>query len=605
MIYKNNELTLKAIFLGILLSIILSSANTYLGLFAGMTVSASIPAAIMSISFMKLYRKSNILEHNLVQTSASAGESLAAGVIFTFPALILMGHWTYFDYVEVTKIALTSGILGAIFTIPLRKILIVEKKMKFPEGIATSKILKSVDNKKLGSTILHSSIIGGFIKYSQQALGLWNSSIEYIFRFKTSIFGIGCDLSPALIGVGYIVGINVGILVLTGGLISWIIAIPIYTSIETIEGNISDIAWNIWNSKIRFLGVGAMLIGGLWSIIKLIKPILKGLPESIYNKDIKSHQDKDIPLKIILSLLLILLLPIVYIYMDIFNNLIFSIGISFIIIIVAFLFSAIAAYMAGIVGSSNNPISGITIATILISSLFINYMGYISNEGMVASIIFGSIICCASAISGDNMQDLKTGYLINATPWKQQIMQIIGTVSAALTIAFVLNVLHSAYTIGSDNLPAPQANLMKTVVEGVFNKNLPWIWISMGAIIGIIIICIDIIQEYRKSNFRFPVLAVAVGIYLPIGLSVPIFLGSLISHFTMNKDHERGTIFASGLITGEAIMGILIALPIFLTGITNWWKPILGFNSNIIGLLFFIFALILLYLNSSNKNNHI
>ena len=601
MIYKNNELTPRAIVLGILLSILLSSANTYLGLFAGMTVSASIPAVIMSISFMKFYKNSNILEHNLVQTSASAGESLAAGVIFTFPALLLMGYWTDFNYLEVTKIALVGGILGAIFTIPLRRTLIVEKKLKFPEGIATSKILKSIDNKELGQTILHSTIIGAFIKYSQQALGLWNSSIEHIFKFRTSIFGVACDLSPALIGVGYIVGLNVGILVLAGGIISWIIAIPIYTSIETIDGNINDIAWNIWNSKIRFLGVGAMLVGGLWSIIKLFKPIIDGLKNTIYN-DRDTSSNKDIPFKIILSILFILFFPILYIYINIFNNLLFSIGISLTILIVAFLFSAIAAYMAGIVGSSNNPISGITIATILISSLFINYMGFISQEGMVASILFGSIICCASAISGDNMQDLKTGYLINATPWKQQTMQIIGTVASALTITFVLNILHSAYVIGSNSLPAPQANLMKTVVEGVFNKTLPWNWIAIGILIGIIIICIDIIQEKRKSNFRFPVLAVAVGIYLPIGLSVPIFLGSLVSHFTLKRNHEQGTIFASGLITGEAIMGILIAIPIFLTGVSNWWKPIFQFNSNLIGAILFLIILILLYFSTTRKN---
>ena len=598
--YKNNELTLRAIILGILLSILLSSANTYLGLFAGMTVSASIPAAIMSISIMRFYKNSNILEHNLVQTSASAGESLAAGVIFTFPALVLMGYWTNFNYIEVAKIALIGGILGAVFTIPLRRTLIIEKKLKFPEGIATSKILKSIDDKKLGQTILHSTIIGAFIKYSQQALGIWSSSIEYIFRVRTSIIGIGCDLSPALIGVGYIIGLNIGILVLMGGIISWIIAIPIYTSINHIDGNANDIAWNIWNTKIRFLGVGAMIIGGLWSIIKLIKPIINGIQNSIKNKA-KTSSDKDIPLKIILSILIMLFLPLLSIYIDIFNNIPFSIIITFIILITAFLFSSIAAYMAGIVGSSNNPISGITIATILISALFINYMGFVSEKGMIASILFGSIICCSAAISGDNMQDLKTGYIIGATPFKQQIMQIIGTGASALTITFVLNVLHSAYTIGSDSLPAPQANLMKVVVEGVFNKTLPWDWIIMGIIIGSIIIFIDIIQEKKKSNFRFPVLAVAVGIYLPIGLSIPIFLGSLISYLNTDKNHEKGIIFASGLITGEAIMGILIAIPIFLTGVANWWKPILNLNNNYIGIALFIITLILIYINSNQK----
>ena len=222
-------------------------------------------------------------------------------------------------------------------------------------------------------------------------------------------------------------------------------------------------------------------------------------------------------------------------------------------------------------------------------------MAFESTHGMVASVLFGAIICCSSAIAGDNMQDLKTGYLLNATPWKQQVMQIIGTVSSALTITFILNILHSAYTIGSESLPAPQANLMKSVVEGVFNKNLPWNWIIIGILIGLFIITLDIIQEKRGSSFRFPVLAVAVGIYLPIGLSLPIFLGSIISHLTKNKNNEKGILFASGLITGEAIMGIIIAIPIFITGIANWWKPIINFNSNLLGTSLFIILLLMLY----------
>ena len=601
---KKNELTIKSILLGILLSIILSAANTYLGLFAGMTVSASIPAAIMSLSILKLFNKSTILEHNLVQTSASAGESLAAGVIFTFPALLLMGYWTEFNYIEVTKIALMGGILGALFTIPLRKVLIVEKKLTFPEGIATSKILLSSENKNLGQIILNSSIIGGFIKFCQQALGLWNSSIEHIFLLRNSIFGIACDLSPALIGVGYIVGINIGCLVLLGGLISWVIAIPIYTSSQSfLDSNINEFAWNIWNTKIRFLGVGAMLIGGLWSIFKLIKPIINSLKfNSLDNKKYLKDEKKDIPLKFIILIICIVSIPLFTVYYNIFETPVFSLVITASVLILAFLFSAVAAYMAGVVGSSNNPISGITILTILLSALFINYMAFESAHGMVASVLFGAIICCSSAIAGDNMQDLKTGYLLGATPWKQQVMQIIGTVSSALTITFILNILHSAYTIGSEALPAPQASLMKSVVEGVFNKNLPWNWIIIGILIGLLIIILDIIQEKRNSSFRLPVLAVAVGIYLPIGLSVPIFLGSLISYLTRKKNNEKGILFASGLITGEAIMGIIIALPIFITGLSNWWQPIIGFSSDILGIILFILLLILLYKTTSNSD---
>ena len=591
------ELTLKSILLGIILSIILSAANTYLGLFAGMTVSASIPAAILSMSILRLFKRSSILENNLVQTSASAGESLAAGVIFTFPALVLIGYWTNFDYIEVTKIALIGGILGALFTIPLRRVLIVEKKLLFPEGIATSKILKSANNSTLAKIILQSSIIGAIVKFLQQAIKLYNSSIEYIFKINNSIFGVACDLSPALIGVGYIVGLNIGFLVFLGGFISWFIAIPIYTTYYPVDGDIVSASWNIWNTKIRFLGVGSMLVGGLWSIIKIISPIINGIYNSIKSVDNNDISKKDIPIKYVIILLAILFFPLFDIYNSILGNISFSIIVVFLIVIIAFLFSSIAGYMAGIVGSSNNPISGLTIATILLSALFIKYIGFESNIGMVSAILFGSIICCSSAIAGDNMQDLKTGYLLKATPWKQQIMQIVGTVSSALTITFVLNILHGAYGIGSETLPAPQANLMKVVVEGVFDKSLPWNWIYSGIIIGIIIILLDIIQDKRKSKFRLPVLAVAVGIYLPIGLSVPIFLGSIINNISnSNKEKENGVLYASGLITGEALMGILIAIPIFITGNSKWWNFNLSFEPiNTIGFLIFTYIIYSLY----------
>ena len=250
---QKKELTVRSVLLGIILSIVLSAANTYLGLFAGMTVSASIPAAIVSMSILRFFKNSTIHENNLVQTSASAGESLAAGVIFTFPALILIGYWNDFNYLEVTKIALIGGVLGALFTIPLRKTLIVEKKLKFPEGIATSKILKSSKNINLSKIILKSGLIGAITKFSQTAINLWQSSINYFFQIKNSIFGFSIDLSPALIGVGYIVGLNISILVLTGGIISWLIAIPIYTSLNPVNSDINNTAWHIWDTKIRFL----------------------------------------------------------------------------------------------------------------------------------------------------------------------------------------------------------------------------------------------------------------------------------------------------------------------------------------------------------------
>ncbi len=581
------ELTLRSLILGIILSIILSAANAYLGLFAGMTISASIPAAVISMAILRLFKNSTIWENNLVQTAASAGESLAAGVIFTVPALLLIGYWQDFNYWEVAKISALGGLIGVLFTIPLRRSLILQLKLLFPEGIATAEVLKigynnNADKKtKEGIRFLFlGGIVGSVIKLAQQGLSLWSSSIEHIRSFGNSIFGIGCNLSPALLSVGYIVGWNISVLVFSGGILSWLIAIPVYSSIYPSESSdIAKTAWTIWNTKIRYLGVGAMVIGGIWSLIKIIKPIINGIKTNLNNKKDKdtSIEEQDFSIKYVAIILAALIIPLFYLYLNIIQNIGLAILLSVVMLIFGFLFSAVASYMAGIVGSSNNPISGVTIATILFSSilLFMLIDSDSAIKGAASAILIGSVVCCAAAIGGDNLQDLKTGHIIGATPWKQQIMQIVGTLAAAATIGIVLNILHEAYTIGSDNLSAPQATLMKSVAEGVFSGNLPWNMVLAGFIIGLIIIIIDVIQEKRKAKFRFPVLAVAVGIYLPIELSTPIFIGGLISYFRNKANkNNNGLLFASGLITGEALMGIMVALPIFLTGNKNWWEII-------------------------------
>ena len=587
---QDSEITPKAILLGILLSMILAAANAYLGLFAGMTVSASIPAAVISMGVLGLFSKSNILENNIVQTAASAGESLAAGVIFTIPALLLIGYWQDFNYYEVAKIAAIGGLIGVLFTVPLRRALILEAKLRFPEGVATAEVLRTgeaarkKDESDDGLKILSiAGIIGASMKVAQQGLNLWNSSIETIRSFSGAVFGIGCDLSPALLSVGFIVGRNIAILVFSGGALSWLIAIPIYTSIYGWEGEVHSIAWNIWNTKIRYLGVGAMVVGGIWSLIKLLKPLIHGISSSISaystsNKTINlKKEEQDMPINYVFIALIALLIPVFFLYLEVIESITLAIILSIIMLIFGFLFSAVASYMAGIVGSSNNPVSGVTIATILFTSLLLFYiLGSNSATGAASAILIGAVVCCAAAIGGDNLQDLKTGHIVGATPWKQQVMQIIGTLSAALVLGLVLDILHSAYTIGSPNFPAPQATLMKSVAEGVFDGKLPWGMVKLGAIIGIIIIILDIIQEKRGSTFRLPVLAVAVGIYLPIELSTPIFFGGMLAHYTQNSKNNKGLLFASGLITGEALMGILVALPIFLTSNKDWWINLNG-----------------------------
>ena len=580
-----NEITLKAFFLSIFLSIILSSAMVYLGLYAGMTISASIPAAIMSMGILRLFKNSNILENNIVQTAASAGESLAAGVIFTLPALLLIGYWDTISYWEVTKIAMVGGILGALFTVPLRRALILKARLRFPEGVATAAVLKTgheTDVKKSQQSLKIigiSALVGGFVKLGELAFSVWSSALGGAVAIKGAIFGMGASLSPSLFSVGYIVGRNIGILAFTGGLISWAVAIPIYSYLYGFEGdNYFESANIIWNAKIRYLGVGAMVVGGIWSVIQLAKPLIESIQLSLKtlqeNSDNISLEERDLPINYVFIAILTMLVPISLTYFGIIGSWSSAVILSFVMLIFGFLFSAVAAYMAGVVGSSNNPISGVTIATILFSSLLIiSFFDIDSSKGAAAAILIGAVVCCAAAIGGDNLQDLKTGNIVGATPWKQQLMQLVGVVSAALTLGIVLTLLHEAYGIGSSDLPAPQAVLMTNVANGVFSGNLEWGMIYAGAILGIVIIMIDQYQAFRKADFRVPILAVAIGIYLPIELTLPIFIGGMLNHFASKTASEEGKnnglLIASGLITGEALMAIFIAVPLFFD--KNYW----------------------------------
>ena len=580
-----NEITLKAFFLSIFLSIILSSAMVYLGLYAGMTISASIPAAIMSMGILRLFKNSNILENNIVQTAASAGESLAAGVIFTLPALLLIGYWDTISYWEVTKIAMVGGILGALFTVPLRRALILKAQLRFPEGVATAAVLKTgheTDAEKSQQSLKIigiSALVGGFVKLGELAFSIWSSALGGAIAIKGAIFGMGASLSPSLFSVGYIVGRNIGILAFTGGLISWAVAIPIYSYLYGFEGdNYFESANIIWNAKIRYLGVGAMVVGGIWSVIQLAKPLIESIQLSLKtlkeSSDNISLEEKDLPINYVFVAIIAMLVPISLTYFGIIGSWTSAIILSFVMLIFGFLFSAVAAYMAGVVGSSNNPISGVTIATILFSSLLIiSFFDIDSSKGAAAAILIGAVVCCAAAIGGDNLQDLKTGNIVGATPWKQQLMQLVGVVSAALTLGIVLTLLHEAYGIGSSDLPAPQAVLMTNVANGVFAGNLEWGMIYAGAILGIIIILIDQYQAYRKADFRVPILAVAIGIYLPIELTLPIFIGGMLNYIASKTASEEGKnnglLIASGLITGEALMAIFIAVPLFFD--KNYW----------------------------------
>ena len=604
---KLPEITPKAIILGIILSMVLAGANAYLGLFAGLTVSASIPAAVISMAVLSLFRKHNILENNAVQTAASAGESLAAGAIFTFPALILMGAWEDFNFWETFLISLCGGVLGVLFTIPLRSTLIVREKLTFPEGVATAEVLKS--GEEGGKSIVYliiAGLIGAVTKLFGAGFQIWQETFARATFLGSKGYGFfGINLSPALVAVGYIVGLNISTLVFAGGVISWWIAIPILTSITGIPEGVTAIEYGnrVWSSQIRFLGVGAMVIGGIWALISLRKSLVFAVRQAIQAfKDRGStsqlRTEKDTPLNWVLIMVIAMIIPIFIIYQSQVAQVEISALMAVLMVIAGFLFSAVAGYMAGLVGSSNNPISGVTIATILTASLILlALMGTDSGNGAAAAILIGAVVCCAAAIAGDNMQDLKAGHELGATPQKQQIMQMVGVASAAFAIPFVMSLLNTAYGFGPATpehpkaLAAPQATLMQSVAEGVFNQNLPWDMVFAGVGIGLAIILLDEFLKARNSSFRTPVLAVAVGLYLPFELDSAIMLGGIIAYLVTvyqkrkkqdsvdpeadtQRSHRAGLLLASGLITGEALVGILLAVPVAIAGSSDVMKLI-------------------------------
>ena len=585
------EITIKAFILGMVLSMILGAANAYLGLFAGMTVSASIPASVISMGVLRLFRKSNILENNNAQTAASSGEAIAAGAIFTLPAMIILGAWDSFSYGWVTIIAVFGGALGVLFTIPLRRSFIVEKKLSYPEGIATAEVLKTGQEGGRGVwCIAQAAIAAGLFKAGAGMLGLWPEAVEVSRAIGRGLFYFGSNLSPALLSVGYIVGLNIAVLIFLGGACNWFAAIPICAALQgRPEGVQSSVDWayQIWRSQTRYIGVGGMLVGGLWTIFNIRASLLSGITSGLkaYQGITKiDRTEKDIPMKWVLLSIAASVVPLFLLYQVFVGDIHVSAAMAAIMILTGFIFSAVAGYMAGLVGSSNNPISGVTIATVLVSSLLLLLlMGKNAPNGPAAAIIVGSVICCAAAIAGDNMQDLKTGYILGATPWKQQLVNLAGTIAGALVLAPVMTLLQKAYGFagqpgaGPKALSAPQANLIAAVAKGVFKGELPWNFIFIGMAVAVGVIALDLYLQKKGSTFRTPVLAVAIGFYLPLELSVPIFAGGLIHHAArlyhnrrntpqdrVEESSRNGLLLASGFITGEALMGILLAIPIIL-----------------------------------------
>lgn len=590
------QITLKAVILGVVLAAVLAGANAYLGLFAGMTVSSAIPAAVVSMAVLRLFQQHTILENNIVQTTASAGSSVAAGVVFTVPALYLLGFWTTFDFWWVLAIAGLGGVLGVLFSVPLRRALIIERKLPFPEGVATGEVLKAGDAGGAGvKYLIGAALAGGLAKLGEVGLHLWSGTAEVARYLGNTVLYFGTNVSPALLAVGVIVGLNIGIVVFSGGVMAWYVFVPLYSTYPELDPALAafvatgpeaiDLGYHIWNTKIRYIGVGAMLIGGVWSLIDMRQSLIDGVRSARAAAKAGgwtgvAETERDIPMTWVMFGILALVAPIFALYF----NIVASIGVALVMALImvagGFLFSAVSSYMAGLVGSSNNPISGMTIATLLFASLILlALIGPDPITGPAAAILIGGVVCCAAAVGGDNLQDLKAGHIVGATPWKQQVMLAVGAVVSALVMAPVLNLLLGAYGIGvatlehPNPLNAPQANLMASVAKGVFGGGLPWDMITIGVVVGALIIMLDKFLIHRKVDFRVPVLAAAIGIYLPLEVTAPIFIGGFVAHLIARAVRERsaaeregaermGMLVGAGLIAGEALMGILMAIPI-------------------------------------------
>ena len=556
---QTKELTLTAIVLGILLSVVFGAANAYLGLRVGLTVSASVPAAVISMGVLRfVLRRDSILENNMVQTIGSAGESLAAGAIFTLPALYLWAEerpaeFSVPEMLSITVIALAGGILGVLLMVPLRKPLIVsDKTLAYPEGLACADVLRAGEAGAkhaknvfagLGFGVLVKLVTGGF-KWIPET---------FLWPVRAVRGAIGFDVSPALMGVGYIVGPKVSALLFGGAMFGWMLLMPIIVATVPEAGALWDAGKvkAVWGGYVRYVGAGAIAVGGFVSLVRSLPVFLRAFKpsKSSPGADEESGREagRDLPMKMVMGALACVI---------VFIWLVPSVPVSFVgailIALFGFFFAAVSARMVGLVGSSNNPVSGMTIATLVVSTLVLKETGAVGAAGMVAAIAIGSVVCIVAAIAGDTAQDLKTGHILGATPWKQQIGEFIGVGASALAIGGVLVLLHRAWGFGSDAISAPQATLMKVIVEGIMDGGLPWGLIGIGAALAAVL-----------ALFRVPVMPVAIGLYLPVGLSVTMFTGGLlrlaVSRRTA-KMEETGTLFSAGLVAGEGLCGVILAI---------------------------------------------
>ena len=617
------ELTLRGMILGALITVIFTASNVYLGLKVGLTFASSIPAAVISMAVLKFFKGSNILENNMVQTQASAAGTLST-IIFVLPGLLMAGYWSGFPFWQTTLLCIAGGILGVIFTIPLRYAMVVKSELPYPEGVAAAEILKvgsyeEGDNRQGGSGIKElaaGGVLAGFMSFCAGGLRVIADSASYWFKSGTAIFQLPMGFSLALLGAGYLVGLTGGIAILLGISIAWGIAVPYFSSHipQPSDMEIAAFAMKLWKEKVRFIGAGTIGIAAVWTLLMLLKPMVEGMKMSFKSfgggAPATERAEQDLSPKAMIFWVLSMMFILGVSFYHFIGDSHITGGMAWLLVVVCtllasvigFLVAAACGYMAGLVGSSSSPISGVGIVSIVIISLVLLVVG--ESGGLMAdeanrkfllalTLFCGSAVICVASISNDNLQDLKTGYLLKATPWRQQVALIIGCIVGALVISPVLELLYEAYGFtgampregmdAAQALAAPQATLMTTIASGIFAHNLEWVYIFTGIAIGAVLIVVDLVlKKSSGGKLALPVLAVGMGIYLPPSVDMPIVAGAVLAavlkHIIGKKAENRegrlknaeriGTLFSAGLIVGESLIGVIMAF-IIAFSVTN------------------------------------
>lgn len=617
------ELTLRGMILGALITVIFTASNVYLGLKVGLTFASSIPAAVISMAVLKFFKGSNILENNMVQTQASAAGTLST-IIFVLPGLLMAGYWSGFPFWQTTLLCIAGGILGVIFTIPLRYAMVVKSDLPYPEGVAAAEILKvggheEGDNRQGGSGIKElaaGGALAGLMSFCAGGLRVIADSASYWFKSGTAIFQLPMGFSLALLGAGYLVGLTGGIAILLGISIAWGIAVPYFSSHipQPSDIEMAAFAMKLWKEKVRFIGAGTIGIAAVWTLLMLLKPMVEGMRMSFKSfgggAPATERAEQDLSPKAMIFWVLSMMFILGVSFYHFIGDSHITGGMAWLLVVVCtllasvigFLVAAACGYMAGLVGSSSSPISGVGIVSIVVISLVLLLVG--ESGGLMAdeanrkfllalTLFCGSAVICVASISNDNLQDLKTGYLLKATPWRQQVALIIGCIVGALVISPVLELLYEAYGFtgampregmdAAQALAAPQATLMTTIASGIFAHNLEWAYIFTGIAIGAVLIATDLVlKKSSGGKLALPVLAVGMGIYLPPSVNMPIVAGAVLAavlkHIIGKKAENRegrlknadriGTLFAAGLIVGESLIGVIMAF-IIAFSVTN------------------------------------